>query len=205
MDQRTLTIINSGTFKGNISIFQKQPDLETIGAMSLTWLTKRTNPNTKLTFNWTEDYWFVWSEENILKPGVVFSTSQTILANLRTNNKIRLEKNKYGYLFKNQVTDSIHSGELIIEESGLIPGGEASVGIGMSGFGTFIWETEPNVDLVIQPKPQYWVTYGMFDQGEILNTQQLVNKSLKIKYPMNKYNATVTLKSDNTWGTIIYD
>ncbi|AZO94612.1 protein rhiA [Halocella sp. SP3-1] len=205
MAEYKLTVKNKGTFKGDLAVYQKQPDLEEMGAMSLAWFTKGSNPNTEVEFGWNVNYNFVWSEEGDLKPGVIFKATQIVNTDVKANNKIELDKNKYGYLFKNQVTDSIHSGELIIEESGLIPGGEASVGIGMSGFGTFIWEAEPNVDLVIQPKPQYWVTYGIFDQGEILNTQQLVNKSLKIEYPMNKYNATVTLKSDNTWESIIYD
>ncbi|AZO94613.1 hypothetical protein [Halocella sp. SP3-1] len=205
MDQRTITIINGGTFRGNISIFQKQPDLEAIGAMSLAWLTKGTNPGTKLEFNWVEDYWFIWSEKNVLEPEVVFSASQTIPANLRTNNKITLEKNKYGYFFTNQVTDTMHTGQLIIEEDNSIPGNEASIGIGMSGIGTLVWSSEPNVDLNIQPKPQYWVCYGTFNQGEILNTQQLVDRAIQIEFPTNKYNAIVTLSSNNTWENIIYN
>ena len=204
MVKRSITIKNNGTFKGNISIFQKQPDLKAMGAMSLAWLTKGANPNTKLKFEWIENYCFLWSEGEELKPGVVFSSSQTIPTNLRTNNKIKLEKNEYGYFFTNQITDAIHKDTLIIEESNSIPGNEASIGIGMSGLGTFVWQSEPNVYLNIQPKPQYWVTYGTFNQGEVLNTQQLVDRAIQIEFPANKYTAIVTLNSNNTWENIIY-
>jgi hypothetical protein len=205
MSRYSIRIKNNGTFKGNLAVYQKQPDLEQMGAMSLAWFTKGSNPNTEVKFEWNVDYNFVWSEQGILKPGVIFRAAQTLDAAVNVNNKVTLNKNEFGYLFSNQTTDSLHAGELIIEESGLIPGGEASVGIAMSGFGTFVWETEPNVDLTIQPKPEYWITYGTYKQGEILNVQQIVNKSLKLNYPINKHTAIVTLKSDNTWGDIRYE
>ncbi|MCT4584458.1 MAG: protein rhiA [Peptostreptococcaceae bacterium] len=204
MTNYTVKIKNNGSFKGDIAVYQRQPDLEKMGAMSLAWFTKGSNPNTEVEFGWGIDYSFVWSEVGKLKPGVIFKASQTVDAGLKVNNKVKLDKNDYGYLFENLTTDPVHAGTLLIEESGLVPGGEASVGIGMSGFGTFVWQAEPNVDLAIQPKPEYWVTYGTYRQGEILDVQQMVNKSLKLDFPINKYNAVVTLNSDNTWGNIEY-
>ncbi|QZY54863.1 protein rhiA [Crassaminicella profunda] len=205
METYRLKVKNEGTFKGNLAIFQRQADLEEMGAMPLAWFTKGSNPNTMVEFCWNVDYCFVWSEEGILKPGVVFRASQTIDGGIWVNNKVVLDKNIYGYVFSEQTTATAQAGSLIIEENNSIPGGEASVGIGMSGFGTFVWQTEPNANLTIQPKPQYWIAYGTFKQGEVLDIQQLMNTSLELNYPTNKYNATVTLNSDNTWGDVSYE
>lgn len=204
MSRYSITIKNNGTFKGNMSLFQKQPDLEEISAMSLAWLSKGSNPGTMLKFSWSDDYNFVWSECGQLKPGIIFNASQTIPTDLKTNNKVTFTKNEFGYLFTDQITESISAGKLVIEESGLILGGGASVGIGMSGSPIFVWESEPNSKLVIEPKVEYWLTYGSYQQGEVLNVQQLVDKSTKIDFPINTYNAEVTLNSNNTWGEIIY-
>lgn len=201
--QYQVQIKNNATFTGKFCVYQRQPDVEQMGAMTLAWFSKGAHPNTSVDFKWDVNYNFVWSETGNLERGVIFDASQTLNADLKMNNKVTFQHDDNGYYFTDQTTDAAHAGELIIAQQNSIPANEAAVGIGMSGFGTFIWKAEPNVPLTIEPKPEYWVTYGQYQQGEVLDMQEIVY-SLKLQYPLNKYVAKVELLSDNTWGAIEY-
>ncbi len=89
-------------------------------------------------------------------------------------------------------------GSLYIMEDGRIPVGQASVGIGMSGFGTFVAPAQPNMNLIFTPNPEYWITFGTYVQGEVVDITA-VNNPAQIKFPLNVYSMTAILNPDNTW------
>ncbi|MNE74108.1 hypothetical protein D3C80_1701610 [compost metagenome] len=116
--------------------------------------------------------------------------------NLETSNQISLTYNS-GYQFADQ-TSGDQPGSLYVKMDNTIPLKQASVGIGMSGAGTFVVQAQPNMNLVFTPNPEYWVAFGNFEQGQTLDMQELTNTE-KIDFPPGIKEMTVTLNQDNTW------
>ncbi len=195
--QYTIKAINNSTNAGNLAVFQQDPDLGVSNVLSLAWFSKFTNPKTTVNFRWTIDYNFVWSETGQLIPGVIFDASQTFAANLQNTNKITLTHAGGAYDFINQ-TKGPQPGILYITEDSTIPLKQASVGIGMSGFGTFVVQAQPNFNLTFTPHPQYFIAFGDFEQGEVLDIGQ-INNPAEVAFPPGVFSMTAILNADNSW------
>jgi rhizosphere induced protein len=192
----TLTAINNSTNSGNFCVFQQDPDLGVSNVLSLAWFSKFAFPSTTIKFSWTIDYNFVWSETGVLTPGVLFDASQTFNADLQNSNQITLTY-AGGYNFINQ-TRGPNPGILYIKEDSTIPPKQASVGIGMSGFGTFVVQAQPNLNLNFSPHPRYYIAFGNFIQGEVLDISEMTNVA-EVAFPTNVYSMTAILGADNAW------
>jgi hypothetical protein len=193
----SVIFVNNSTQTGSACMYQQDPDIAIPDVMSLAWFTKATRPTTKVLFTWSIDYNFVWSETGTLVPGVVFSASQTWDADLSTSNQVTFSDAGGAYTFQDQ-RQGARPGSLYITEDGTIPAGRASVGVGMSGFGTFAVQAQPNMNLVFTPHPEYWITFGNYVQGEVMDISSVNNPAL-ITFPPNVYSMTAILNADNTW------
>jgi hypothetical protein len=192
----TLNAINNSNNSGSFCVFQTDPDLGVSNVLSLAWFSKFAHPNTTVKFTWTVDYNFVWSETGVLTPGVVFDASQVFDADLQNGNQITLTYNS-AFNFINQ-TKGPKAGILYIKEDATIPANKASVGIGMSGFGTFVVQAQPNLNLNFTPHPSYFIAFGNFTQGEVLDISEMTNTA-EIAFAPNVYSVTAILGADNAW------
>lgn len=191
---------NNSVNAGDVCIYQTQPDIGVYNVMSLAWLTKKAASNSDVKFTWGIDYSFVWSETGELKPGVIFEASQNIPADLDTDNQIKLTYPD-GYYEFSETSVGPNPGNLYISEGARIPINQASVGIGMSGAGTFVVQAQPNMNLMFTPHPVYWITFGNFEPGQVLDIEQVTNKA-EIPFPANCYEMKAVLNQDNTWDII---
>ncbi len=194
--QYTLVFKNNSSNLGDACVYQTAPP-SSPNVMSLAWFSKTAYPTTTVKFNWSIDYSFVWSETGLLVPGVLFTASQVWAADLTTTNQVTFTKENNAYRFKDQ-TQGPNAGSLLIKETNTIPLNQASVGIGMSGAGTFVQQAQPNWNLTFTPKPRYWITFGSFIAGEVLDVQSISNPA-EIAFPANVYSMTATLNADNSW------
>lgn len=190
-----LHFINNSTNDGDVCVYQKDPDIGVADVMSLAWLTKRLHTNSTVVFDWDIDYSFVWSETGKLKPKVHFNASQVLQADLSDNNKVTFDYDG-AYMFTDQTSGA--EGELHIKENSTIPMKMASVGIGMSGKGTFVVQAQPNENLSFRPHPKYWITFGNFTEGMVLDITEITNDK-EIVFPPNVYSMTAILNQDNSW------
>ncbi len=193
-----ITVVNNSTQSGTFMVFQKDPAASTPNLMSLAWMTKGAHPNTQVSFDWTLDYNFVWDETGELVPGLTVDASQVVPANPMSSNSIKLTHDEYGFSFTD-AANTAQPGSLLIQEDATIPPNVASVGIGMSGSGTFLVQAQPNMNLVFTPHPEYWVAFGNFEQGEVLEVEEITN-AVQVNFPPNTYHAKVTLNPDNTFS-----
>lgn len=196
----SLTFDNKSSNNWSFVCFQQQPTGLPNGYVSLAWFSMPASPNTKIVFQWQIDYDFVWSQQGTLTPGVVFNASQTIPTTngLTQGNQINFTRESNGaFNFNNQANGP--SGALTITQDSTIPFNTASVGIAMSGTGTFAVPAQPNITATFIPTPTYWVGFGQnIQEGEVLDITQFAQIA-EVKFGVNVYNATATLNPNNTW------
>lgn len=196
-----LTFNNQSANNWSFVCFQQQPSGLPNGYVSLAWFSMPVAPDTKVVYQWQVDYDFVWSQTGKLAPGVVFNASQTIPTTngLTAGNEITFTREANGaFNFIDQTNGP--SGALTINEDGTIPANTASVGIAMSGVGTFAVPAQPNINATFIPTPTYWVGFGQnIQQGEVLDITQF-SQIAEVQFPVNVYDMTATLEPNNTWS-----
>lgn len=195
----SVTFVNNSANYGSVCIYQTDPSLGR-DIVSLAWITKAAHPTTIIKFGWNDEYSFVWSETGMLQPGIVFKASQIWAADLKTNNYVEFDYEDSAYTFKN-LTSGECRGELTIAEMPSIPVNDTSVGIGMAGSAVFVKQAQPNINLKFQPHPSYWITFGDYVQGEVLEPLRITQKAC-LTFPANIHSLAAILNSDNTWTVL---
>lgn len=193
-----LIVDNRSKNYGNVCVFQTLPD-QPENILSLAWFSKAAHTDTSVEFRWSLDYNFMWSDEGVLKPGVTFKASQVIDADPSdiTKNSIGFTKEYDAYRFAETIKPT-REGTLGIYTDQTVPHGEASVGIGMSGNGTFAVTATPNYSFLFKPHPRYWVVFGTYKVGEVMDIESMSN-AVEIVFDPGIYEKNLILQSDNTW------
>jgi hypothetical protein len=193
-----LHLHNDSLQSGDFCIFQTMPDINMSNVTSLAWLSKTASPTTRLVFQWALEYDFVWTCATGNKPGARVTACQSWPANTETNNKVLLDKINGAYSFSKQpVSES--SGSLIIEQGKNVLPQEVSVGIGMDGKGTFVLPSQPNMQVMMTPKPAYWLCFGSFEQGQVIDISRVSQRALKLDF-IGQTQMSVSFGIDNCWA-----
>jgi hypothetical protein len=196
----TLIFRNDSSNTGDACVYQHDPDMDVQDVMSLAWFAKGAAPTTTITFNWTIDYCFAWDEIGELVPGVIFEAAQIWDADPRGDNCVTLSMLEGGIYTFSDLKHCGYDGNLYIYGDRSLPVRQAAVGIGMAGAATHVAPAQPNWLWVYTPKPLYlyWITFGTFEPGEILDVDSITHKA-PVHFPPNVYSMTATLNEDNTW------
>lgn len=202
-DQYLIQITNNSSIDTqNAIVFQQQPELPA-DAYSLAWLSKACHAGTWIDFTWTIDYNFVWGQEGDLKPGVQYRAGQVIDADLNFNNKVTLQYEGGGFKFGPTGPGPVNGhGSLFISQGSDVPGygssNQGSVGIGMSGSGTYIVPTNPDGGGGTQFSitPTYWVAFGSHEQGTVV-TEDILNFPQEVKFPVGSFSADCTFNGSS--------
>lgn len=193
----SVLFINNSLNSGDVVIYQTDPNIGVLNTLPLAWLTAPNYPNTRVSFQWTLQYQFCWSETGRLAPGVVFLPAEIRQTDLQAMNLIECGAVDGHFAFFNQ-SDGPSMGSLYFKQNATVPIGEYSVGIGMSGQATFAVQSQPNWIFALTPHPQYWIDFGEYTTGEALGPNKMLN-SAQIEFPSGVYSMTVVLNPDNTW------
>lgn len=193
----TLKVINNSSQTGNFCIFQEVPDVNKGEVAPLAWLTKEAHPATTQLFDWNQDYSFFWSENTNLQPGTKVIASQSLDANLKTKNKVDIDYCENTYNFRD-ISQGKAEDTLYINQSHRTELSEVSVGIGMSGKGTFVVGSQPNMQIMMRPKPTYWIVFGDYTEGEILDIGTITPNAYKFEY-RGVTDLEIEFTKNNTW------
>ena len=192
----SLTFINKSYNQGSVCIYQTNRNLQQ-DVLSLAWITKRVNPSTSVTFQWSLDYGFFWCETGELQSGAIFRAYQVWLADEEYNNSVTYKYIDDAFTFDN-LTHRDNNGVFYIKQDHTIPHKTSSVGISVAGSGAFVTQAQPNLTLMFKLNPEYWITFGNYSQGEVLNLTEIYNKQ-KLNFSLNMHNICATLNQDNLW------
>jgi len=199
-EQYSITITNHSAHPDYFMVFQNDPGSLAPNAMALAWFSKYSNPGPLATvkFDWSIDWGFSWADTGELSPGVHYAASEVLPAD--GFNKITLDYNR-AYLF----TDPENAGDpsrFYIEESPTIPvNSNASVGITMAGQTVYAVQARPNSNLTFSPHPVYYLAYGNYSEGLVLDLSS-INNPLELKYDTGINALAVTLNPDDSWGPV---
>lgn len=116
-------------------------------------------------------------------------------ADLTHNNMVTLS---YDQAFSfGDVTKGPLPGSLFIQQNDNVPGPESkeqgSVGIGMSGAGTFVVATQPtgNGGVQFEVHASYWIALGSYDQGTVI-TENILTYPVEVDFGPGLFNADCT-------------
>ena len=192
--QYQIRIVNNSKIDNqNAIVFQQQPDLPS-DVYSLAWLSKMCHAGTWIDFDWTIDYNFVWGQEGDLKPGVNYKAGQVVPADFTVNSKVTLLYDG-GFKFGPTVQGPTPGNSaLYVSQPTGVPGyddpNQGSVGIGMSGSGTYVTPTSSDgaggTQFTINPV--YWVAFGSHLAGTVV-TQDILSFPQELKFPDGRFSA----------------
>ena len=197
--QYSLTLINDSTQRWVFYVYQKMPD-QMRDVFSLAWFCSPYSvaPTTRIRFSWGIDYNFVWGQTGVLMPGVEFFASQVVDCNVTDQNTVKFGLSG-GPSFSSPYSGP-PEGSLVINSGADVPNMVYSVGIGMSGHGTFAVQAGTNLQSMIRPTPEYWIAAAPNMQiGQVLgvNTSQ---QNAKAQFPAGIYSLDCTMGQDNLWS-----
>ena len=201
--QYSLTVTNNSDLSGSLCVYQKAPEQSLYENLySLAWFSKKCHPGTTVKFKWDINYCFMWSEAGVLVPGVTFEASEHVDADLDNGAKniIGFTKEYGAYKFAPSPVPGT-PGELRIVTDSTMPTGEASVGIGMSNQPAFAVPATPNFDFAFIPHPEYWIAFGNFEEGEVIDLNRVTHTAAQVIFRKNVYSLSMELQEDNTWST----
>jgi rhizosphere induced protein len=195
--QYSLTCINNSSLLGSFAVFQLAPPL-TIPAnvFSLAWFARAAHPDTQVTFEWTVNYSFVWSETGTLKPGITFDASQTVPADPLGANMTQLTEDTYGATYFTPPTNDGAIGSLTIQQLANVVPNRTAIGVGISNSATFAIQASPNMTAVFTPHPNYWVMFGNYETGQVIDVENVTGE-IEVTYAGSLTSRTVTLGPDN--------
>lgn len=196
--QYSLTIVNHASHSAYFMVFQNDPGSFDPNAKALAWFSKFSNPAPTATvkFTWTVDWGFSWAETGKLERGVVFEASEK--ADIGPGkNMIALDYNG-AYIFANQTAGPDPNRFYIAESKDIPVASEASVGITMSGSTVYAAQAMPNYNITASPHPVYYVAYGEYLPGEVIDVSS-INNPLALPYDTGVYSLSTVLNPDNSW------
>ncbi|MDR1548949.1 MAG: hypothetical protein LBT06_10235 [Hungatella sp.] len=199
-----LIVKNNSTLAGDICVYTTCPDAKQVrlNLKSLAWFKKAANPGTSVDFQWALDYGFAWSQTGELVEGVRFVASQIQPADPSDENKnvAFFNKENDAYIFGDVKRAKPSAwGTLGITASGNIPNKDASIGISIGGKAALVTSATPNYEFTFIPKVKYWVAFGSFKEGEVLDLNAMTSEVFEVDYPFDQFSRTVVLGMDNKW------
>lgn len=206
----SLEVKNKTNIGGMMCVYQSNPNPEIYrNLLPLAWLAVGCQGGVTVNFDWDIDYQFVWSRTGPLKPGARFKTSEKIETDpfSQDRNSIGLTfDEKHGYKFVESKTPST-KGSLLITCDNTMENDDAAIGVAMSGKGVFAQNARPNMSFSFTPKPKYYLAFGDFQEGEVMDMNRVTTDSFRIDFGPNCHSLSVTLNEDNTWskGVSLYD
>lgn len=194
----SLTLKNQSAQPWTFYVYQKMP-VQSNNVFSLAWFASPfvITVGNRITFEWQLNYNFVWGATGIVQPGVTFNAGGEIDGDPSGANTTTFSAQPGPNL--SSAIKAPPSGSLVIKDADNVPNNTFSVGIGMSGTGTYVVQAGPSLTHQFTPTPSYWIAAGTdVKVGTVLSIQTVTNNA-EVKFPANVFDRTLTLNDSNQW------
>lgn len=195
----TLKFINESRNAWTFCVYLSPPQVNAPDVQAMAWLTADAAPTTHVSLSWTLDYGFTWLRTASISHGkVIVTSSQVWPADLEQKNQITYTA-KHGLPTFASPGEGANSGSLYIGQDRRVDANKSLVGFAIAGSPVYTVPAQPNVDLIFTPDPHYWVTFGRFVQGQVLDLSEITN-SAPVVFSPNTHNMVARLNADNLWS-----
>lgn len=202
----TLTFVNNTDTTQDFVCYQKPSSVEG-SPLPLVWFAIPIAPTASVSFSWTVDYQFVWSEVGKLGAGIPFRASQALDASPAGLNIVTLTRDPEGAYMFEELDSGGPQGQLTVRQTSTVLSDDVAVGLNMkitsapphsAGTGIYVAQAAPNFQTMFSPMPSYWVTAGQYRPGQVLDLEQLTNTA-EVVFPAAAYDMKASLAADETW------
>jgi len=196
-----LRLTNNSPLGGNMCLYQRHPGQETASDLySLAWQCQNCPPGSTITFSWALEFGFAWAATGPLGPGAFFEPTQVIGADPGVSGKrsVLFHNSDHGYDLEPGATKP-EAGFLNLQTDASVPQNQVAVALTVSGRPAFVRPAGPNLGFTFQPEPQYWVAFGPFEAGQILDFEEIM-LTTEILFPAGKRSAQAAFQRDCTWA-----
>jgi hypothetical protein len=201
-----VTFDNRSSNVGSVCLYQTAPGFTALGGpYSLAWFAQRSAPSTQTIFAWEATFGFSWAETGFLTPGMTFRAAQELGADLAATNQITFGSTGGVFQLFNQ-RPGPQPGSLFVRQDQTVPPQRYSLGFTVDRQTAFAVPAQPNMTVVFKPDIRYWIIFGTFTQGEVLDTSSFAARvdseftsPAQLVFPPNVYALTAVLNADNTW------
>lgn len=197
----SLRLTNNSPLGGNMCLYQRHPDQESQADLfSLAWQCQNCPPGSTVTFSWSLDLGFAWAETGPLGPGAFFVPAQSIRADPNTAGKrsVIFRSADQGYELEAGPAEP-EAGYLNFQTDNSLPLNRMAVALTVSGRPAFVRPAGPNLGFTFMPEPHYWVAFGPFEAGQVLDSSELV-MATEVTFPAGKRSAQAAFQRDCSWA-----
>lgn len=197
----SIKLVNQSASPFKFYVYQQLPNQQSANVFSLAWFCSPYNisPGNQITFQWSVEYGFVWGDSGVIQPGVTFNASGNTQADPQSVNSTIFSNSPTAGPNLSAPIPGQPQGSLIISDAANVPSNEFSVGVSMSGAGTFVTNAGPNLLHTFTPTPTYWIAAGSNVQVGTVMDITTVNQNAQVIFPPNVYTLTYNLNPSNQW------
>lgn len=199
-NENVIWFSNHSSNLGTIALFHKTEE-NANDSYNVVWLAKKCHPNTDAILSWETTWDLVWCQTGKLESNPKIRAFQVLPADPSDHykNSATLTRQDGAYRFLTGKKEK-EIEKLIIHTDSKLPNHDVSVGIGMGGFPSILTQGSPNSNYQFLPEAQYMACFGTFDQGQILNPNEIINPYL-FNFPVNISWLYIELNEANQWSS----
>jgi len=196
--QYSLTLKNESSQPWTFYVYQRMPEQPSF-VFSLAWLASPSMvpAGGQVTFVWEVAYNFVWGETGPISPGMIFTADQVIAGDPAGANSTTFSVSPEPN-FSSPVPVPPW-GSLAINDAASVPLRLFSVGIGMSGAGTFVVQASPNLRYQFAAETSYWIAAGTNVRAGTVLSPATITNSAQVQFPPGVSSLTRTLDEALKW------
>lgn len=188
----SVQVVNDSNDDGDVCIFRTNGSE---GAANLVaFLAHRVAPGDDYQFTWQEQYTFIGAETGVLKPGVSVFPRYTAGGDPNAANATSFTTRGFG----TPQREALPGGTLAISIPSALPLQRYSIGMGMQGAPFVVAQAMPEMKYVFLVQLPYWIVFGKFKQGTVLDPGQLANAAL-LPFTANNPAVRATRTSSGEW------
>ena len=190
----TLRFVNASSIHGTVCIFQTLHGTQLQKFYSIAWLTKEVESTTEVQFGWPLEYGFVSAPDTQLEPGSVVSNCSFLPAKPGSAVTYSCEETTGEF---RHLRDGSPCNLTLYQEASVPPMTRA-VGIGMAQSPTILTPALPNFIATLFLPCDYWIVFGRFKEGEVLDVADLSNRAA-LNFAKGGGSLEAKLNPDFTW------
>lgn len=169
--------------------------------MILAWMAAPCPPGNTMVFQWVLKYSILFSNTSNLSPGAQFTSIGGVDVDPVQGDVYTLSADGATYSFKGHSTAIKGTpGTVGAQTDCSVKNNQVSLALGIIGIPVFACDTQTNSVVAFTPKPKYYLAFGQYQQGTVLNEASM-SHSIELNFEaMKTYSFTADIDASHNWN-----